>query len=71
MAPSKSTFLFVCFLVATTVVVVPAAAQLLGGIIGGINGTLGLFQGILFCSGNLTAVVGSNGTIVSTPAKSN
>ncbi|XP_050374198.1 phylloplanin-like [Argentina anserina] len=66
MAPSKKTMLFVCLLVATSAMVVPASAQFgLGDLLNFLR--IGSIQGILFCSGNGTATVGSNGTIISPP----
>ncbi|XP_004298137.1 PREDICTED: phylloplanin-like [Fragaria vesca subsp. vesca] len=65
MAPSKRTMLFVCLLVAALAVAVPIAqGQIIT--IGPIAGVYRI-QGLLFCSLNGTASVGTNGAILTPP----
>ncbi|XP_004298136.1 PREDICTED: phylloplanin-like [Fragaria vesca subsp. vesca] len=67
MALSKRTMLFVCLLVAAVAVAVPIAqGQTIGGLIATLLGIIRV-QGVVYCSVNGAASVGTNGAILTPP----
>ncbi|KAL6190959.1 hypothetical protein ACLB2K_037353 [Fragaria x ananassa] len=72
MAPSKRTMLFVCLLVAALAVAVPIASsqgQTIGSLIATLLGIIRV-QGVVYCSVNGAASVGTNGAILTPPFSS-